>query len=95
MINSPFYPVRMWGVRPRPPPLTLIFAFEILRLFHFKSKSRAAGEGARPTLFHAEELFHLLEVGGSAIGRQAFHKHFSVLLLQNTVVQQHQQSTIM
>ena len=64
-------------------------------MFHFKSKSKAAGEGARSTLSHAKEFFHLLQVGGPAIRRQTFHEHFSVLLLQNAVVQQHQQSAIM
>src|SRR6266478_1089845 len=43
----------------------------------------------------AEKLLHLLDVGGSSVSWQAFYEHFSVLLLQNAVVQQHQQAAIM
>ena len=52
----------MWGGRPRPPPLTLVFAWarplhsltnqQQLQDSKAKSTSKAAGEGARPTHPH-------------------------------------------
>src|SRR5689334_11866785 len=68
-----------------------------------RSRSKAAGEGARPTyhaspsmaLSHSEEFFHLLYVRGPSVRRQTFNEHLAVLLFQNAVVQQNQQATIM